>query len=48
MWIIFAFCSIVIVLIASKIYFKGTQYNGVKPNLLGFYAIVTGGGNGIG
>lgn len=45
---IFTILFLAISIILIKRFFGGTFFAGIVPNLEGFTAIVTGGGNGIG
>ena len=40
--------SIVLLVYVLNRYFSGARYIGKKPNLSGYYAVVTGGNSGIG
>ena len=45
---IFVIVGIIIIVALLKIIFRGKYFTGVRPNLSGYYAIVTGGNSGIG
>ena len=40
--------GLIVLLYVMDRYFSGAKYNGNKPNLTGYLAVITGGNSGIG